>query len=158
MTHSFAMRSAAALATVSALFVGAPARADNPAASLFICDVSAARGGCANGASSPEGFVTFTYGNVTDSFINGLPATSPTQAATAGDDLPDLGLAKIGFSFFWLGQGTNTKPQTIFFLDPAGNVSDVLNYVYGVEGLDFMNLFGYVISAENSRHRRAAGE
>jgi hypothetical protein len=106
-----------------------------------------------NGTSSPEGFVTFDFSGFTDSFVGGVPVSSPVQALETGTDLPDLGLAKIGFSFFWLAgsAGTDTSPQTIFFTQPDGRVSDVLNYVYSVAGgagSDFLNLFGYVISAE----------
>ena len=150
MIRSLVLRSAAAIVAVAALFLAPSARAQNPAASLFICDVPAAQGGCANGGGSPEGSVTFTFSGMTgsDAFINGAPATSPTQASEAGNDLPDLGLAKIGFSFSWLAQGSTTSPQTIFFYGPGGKVSDVLNYVYSREGLDLMNLFGYVVSAQ----------
>ena len=160
MIRSLVLRSAAAVAAVAALFLAPSAHAQNPAASLFICDVPASQGGCSNGVSSPEGSVTFSFSGMTDSdaFINGAPATSPTQASEAGTDLPDLGLAKIAFSFSWLAQGSTTSPQTIFFYGPGGKISDVLNYVYSREGLDLMNLFGYVVSAQDSRHRRAAGE
>lgn len=41
-----------------------PTLAANPPASLFICDVPATSGGCANGASSPEGFVRFDFSAV----------------------------------------------------------------------------------------------
>ena len=109
--------------------------------------VTASDGGCANGGASPAGVVTFTFGNFTDSFINGLPATSPTEAPEAGSDLPDLGLAKIAFSFSWLGMGSDTTPQTIFFDAPGGGVSAVLNFVYSREGLDLTNVFGYVIAS-----------
>ena len=138
-----------AAALVCAALLGlSPAVAQNPPASLFICAVTATDGGCANGGSSPAGVVTFTYSNFTDMFVNGLPATSPTEASEAGTDLPDLGLAKIGFSFSWLGMGTDTAPQTIFLDAPGGGVSAVLNFPYSREGLDFTNVFGYVIASE----------
>ncbi len=150
MTPLFAMRSAAAVAAVLALLVGPPARADGAAGSLFICDVPASQGGCANGGGSPEGSVTFTFSGITDgdSFVNGSPASSPTQASEASNGFPNLGLPNISFSFSWLAQGTTTSPQTIFFYGPGGNVSDVLNYAYSQEGLDLLNVFGYVISAQ----------
>jgi len=147
MVHSFAMRLVAGVAAVIALFIAPSARALNPAASLFICDVPASQGGCANGGSSPEGFV-FTFSGMTDSFVGGLPVTSPAQAAEAGTDLPDLGLAKIVFSFSWLAMGSNTPEQTIFFTTAGGKISDVLDYAYGREGLDLTNVAGYVISAQ----------
>jgi hypothetical protein len=108
---------------------------------------------CVNGTSSPESFVTFDFSGFTDSFVGGVPVSSPVRAPETGPDLPDLGLAKIGFSFFWLAgsSGTDTSPQTIFFPRPDGRVSDVLNYVYSVvggAGSDFLNLLCYVISAE----------
>jgi hypothetical protein len=130
------------------LFGLSPTLAQNPPASLFICAVTASDGGCANGGSSPAGVVTFTFSNFTDSFVNGLPATSPTEAPEAGSDLPDLGLAKIAFSFSWLAMGSDTTPQTIFFDAPGGGVSAVLNFVYSREGLDLTNVFGYVIASE----------
>lgn len=150
MIHSFAMRSAAAVAAAAVMFVAPPAHADSVAGSLFICDVSASQGGCANGGSSPEGSVTFTFSGITDgdSFVNGSPAASPTQASESGIDLPDLGLAKITFSFSWLAQGTTTSPQTIFFYGPGGNVSDVLNYAYSQEARGLLNVVGYVVSAQ----------
>jgi hypothetical protein len=149
MIRSVSLRAFAGLPLVlAALWAASSARAQNPPASLFICDVPASNGGCENGASSPEGFVTFDFSGFTDAFIGGLPATSPTVASESGTDLPDLGLAKIGFSFFWLAMGTNTTPQTIFFETPDGHVADVLNYSYSRTGLDQTNLFGYVISSE----------
>jgi hypothetical protein len=132
----------------AALLGLSPAIAQNSSASLFICAVTAEDGGCANGVGSPSGFVTFTFGNFTDMFVNGLPAVSPTDASESGSDLPDLGLAKISFSFSWLGMGSNTTPQTIFFETPGGGVSAVLNFVYSREGLDLTNVFGYVIASE----------
>jgi hypothetical protein len=149
MIRSFSLRTFAGLPFVLAAFCAAqPALAQNPPATLFICDVPAPDGGCVNGASSPEGFVTFDFSGFTDAFIAGLPATSPTVASETGTDLPDLGLAKIGFSFFWLAMGTNTASETIFFETPDGHVSDVLNFSYSRTGLDQTNLFGYVISSE----------
>ena len=150
MIRFLVLRSAAAVAAVAALFLAPSAHAQNPAASLFICDVPASQGGCSNGVSSPEGSVTFSFSGMTDSdaFINGAPATSPNSSFRSGIDLPDLGLAKIAFSFSWLAQGSTTSPQTIFFYGPGGKISDVLNYVYSREGLDLMNLFGYVVSAQ----------
>jgi hypothetical protein len=138
----------AATVAGATLFGLSPTLAQNPPASLFICAVTASDGGCANGGGSPAGVVTFTFSNFTDSFINGLPATSPTEAPEAGSDLPDLGLAKIVFSFSWLGMGSDTTPQTIFFEAPGGGVSAVLNFVYSREGLDLTNVFGYVIASE----------
>jgi hypothetical protein len=150
MFHSLNWRSLALLLFPQILLC---APSPTLAASLFICDVPATAGGCVNGTSSPEGFVTFDFSGFTDSFVGGVPVSSPVQALETGTDLPDLGLAKIGFSFFWLAgsAGTDTSPQTIFFTQPDGRVSDVLNYVYSVAGgagSDFLNLFGYVISAE----------
>jgi hypothetical protein len=139
--------SAAAIAG-AALFGLSPALAQNPPASLFICTVAASDGGCANGGSSPAGLVTFTFSNFVDSFVNGLPATSPTEVSETGSDLPDLGLAKIPFSFSWLAMGSDTTPQTIFFDAPGGGVSAVLNFTYSREGLDLTNVSGYVIASE----------
>jgi hypothetical protein len=81
MLRSIAMFSRAAAIAGATLFGLSPALAQNPPGSLFICGVSAADGGCANGGSRPPGFLTFTFSGITDgdSFINGLPATSPTQ-------------------------------------------------------------------------------
>ena len=78
--------------------------------------------------------------------------SSPVQAPETGPISPIWGLAKIGFSFFWLASssGTDTS-QTIFFTRPDGGVSDVLDFIYSVAGgagSDFLNLLGYVISAE----------
>jgi hypothetical protein len=83
-----------------------------------------------------------------DSIINGLPVTSPIQAIETGSNLPDLGLAKIMFSFSWLAMGSTTTPQTIFFDAPGGGVSAVLNFLYSREGLDETNVSGYVIASE----------
>jgi len=111
-------------------------------ANLFICNVPATAGGCANGASAPTGFMTFDFSGFLpgNTFIGGLPAGSPATAPTTGP---------IDFSFFWqtTSPGTNTPVQTIFFTEPDGLVADVLNYVSSVSGgagSDFMNLFGYV--------------
>jgi hypothetical protein len=150
MLRSIAIYSSAAAIAGATLFGLSPALAQNPPASLFICGVSAADGGCADGGSSPPGFLTFTFSGIADgdSFINGLPATSPTQAAEAGSDLPDLGLAQISFSFSWLAMGSTTTAQTIFFDAPGGGVSAVLNFLYSREGLDETNVSGYVIASE----------
>jgi hypothetical protein len=150
MFHSLNWRSLALLLFPQILLC---APSPTLAASLFICDVPETSGGCVNGTISPEGFVTFDFSGFTDSFVGGAPVSSPVQALETGTDLPDLGLAKIGFSFFWLAgsAGTDTSPQTIFFTQSDGRVSDVLNYTYSVAGgagSDFLNLFGYVISAE----------
>jgi hypothetical protein len=149
MFHPLTWRSLALLFLWHLLCASSP----TSAATLYICDVPAPAGGCANGTSSPEGFVTFDFSGFTDSFVGGVPASSPIQAPKTGTDLPDLGLAKIGFSFFWLAgsAGMDTSPQTIFFTQPDGRVTDVLNYVYSVAGgagQNFLNLFGYVVSAE----------
>jgi hypothetical protein len=147
MLRSIKTYLSAAAVVGAAVFGLSPAFAQNPPASLFICAVTAADGGCSNGGGSPAGVVTFTYSNFTDSFVNGLPAVSPTEASEAGSDLPDLGLAKIVFSFSWLGMGLDTAPQTIFFDAPGGGVSAVLNFAYSREGLDLTNVFGYVIAS-----------
>lgn len=112
-------------------------------ASLFICKVTPADGGCVNGTSTPPGFVTFDFSGFLpdDSFVGGLPATSPAQAAASG---------KIDFSFSWhtLSPGVDTPEQTIFFTSD-GLVDDVLDYassVFGGAGRDFMIISGYVLS------------
>lgn len=111
-------------------------------ASLSICSVTAANGGCVNGTSAPPGFVTFDFSGFLpgDSFVGGLPATSPAQAAASG---------KINFSFSWhtLSPGVDTPEQTIFFTS-GGLVDDVLDYassVFGGAGRDFMIISGYVL-------------
>jgi PEP-CTERM motif len=145
---SRSLAAALAFTTTAALF-GTPSFAQS-ANSLFICDVPASAGGCVDGSSSPAGSATFTFSGITDgdSFIGGLPANSPTTVSESGTDLPDLGLAQIFFSFSWLAMGTTTTPQTIFFTQPDGDVSAVLNFAYSREGLDLTNVFGYLISAE----------
>jgi hypothetical protein len=112
-------------------------------ASLFICNVTAADGGCVNGTSTPAGFVTFDFSGFLggDSFVGGSPATSPAQAAASG---------KIDFSFSWhtLSPGVDTPEQTVFFVTPGGLVADVLDYassVFGGAGRDFMIISGYVL-------------
>jgi hypothetical protein len=113
-------------------------------ASLFICNVTAADGGCANGTSTTPGFVTFDFTGflADDSFVGGLPATtSPAQAPTSGE---------IDFSFSWhtLSPGVDTPEQTIFFVTSGGLVADVLDYassVSGGAGRDFMVISGYVL-------------
>ncbi len=134
------------LFTFASVLLGcsSPALAQPATASLSICSVSAAEGGCANGTSSPPGFVTFDFSGFLpgNTFIGGLPATSPAQAAATGP---------VDFSLFWQTQtpGVDTPEQTIFFLTSNGLVADVLNYVSSVEGgagRDFMNIFGYVQS------------
>ena len=148
MLRSIKTYVSAAAMVGAAVFGLSSAQAQNPPASLFICAVTAADGGCANGGSSPAGIVTFSFGNFVDSFVNGLPATSPTEASEAGSDLPDLGLAKIAFSFSWLAMGSDTTSQTIFFDASGGGVSAVLNFAYSREGLDLTNVSGYVIASE----------
>ena len=112
-------------------------------ASLFICNVTTADGGCVNGTSTPAGFVTFDFSGFLagDSFVGGLPATSPAQAAASG---------KIDFSFSWhtLSPGVDTPEKTIFFVTSGGLVADVLDYassVFGGAGRDFMNISGYLL-------------
>ena len=113
-------------------------------ASLFICNVTAADGGCANGTSTTPGFVTFDFSGflADDSFVGGLPATtSPAQAPASGE---------IDFSFSWhtLSPGVDTPEQTIFFVTSGGLVADVLDYassVFGGAGRDFMVISGYVL-------------
>ena len=113
-------------------------------ASLFICNVTAADGGCANGTSTTPGFVTFDFTGflADDSFVGGLPATtSPAQAPASGE---------IDFSFSWhtLSPGVDTPEQTIFFVTSGGLVADVLDYassVSGGAGRDFMVISGYVL-------------
>jgi hypothetical protein len=121
-----------------------PALAQTATASLSICSVSAAEGGCANGTSSPPGFVTFDFSGFLpgDTFIGGLPATSPAQAPASGE---------IEFSLNWHTRtpGVDTPEQTIFFTEPNGLVADVLNYtssVTGGAGRDFMDIVGYVLA------------
>jgi len=135
-----------ALSASGACLVGGSSQgfAQSAGASLFICDVPATAGGCVNGTSSRKGFVTFDFSGFLpgDSFVGGLPATSPAQAAETG---------KIDFSFSWQtsSPGTNTPEKTIFFTEPNGLVADVLDYtssVFGGAGRDFMNISGYVIS------------
>jgi hypothetical protein len=91
----------------------------------------------------PPGFVTFDFSGFLagDSFVGGLPATSPAQAAASGE---------IDFSFSWhtLSPGVDTPEQRIFFLASGGLVDDVLDYassVSGGAGRDFMVISGYVL-------------
>jgi hypothetical protein len=111
------------------------------AASLFIYNVPATEGGCVNGTSSPPGDVTFDFSGFYDSFVGGVPATSPVLAPQG---------TETQFSLFWhtTSPGVNTPEETIYFTEPGGLIADVLNYVSSVTGgagSDFMNIFGYVL-------------
>ena len=135
------MRPIIPMAFVSILAAPSPTWAHS--ASLFICNVTATDGGCANGTSTTPGLVTFDFSGFlpSDSFVGGLPATSPAQAAASG---------KIDFSFSWHTQspGVDTPEQTIFFVTSGGLVADVLDYassVFGGAGRDFMIISGYVL-------------
>ena len=135
------MRPIAPMAFASILAALSPTLADS--ASLFICNVTAADSGCVNGTSTPAGFVTFDFSGFLagDSFVGGLPATSPAQAAASGE---------IEFSLSWHthSPGVDTPEQTIFFVRSGGLVADVLDYassVSGGAGRDFMVISGYVL-------------
>ena len=92
---------------------------------------------------TPAGFVTFDFSGFLagGSFVGGLPATSPAQAAASGT---------IDFPFSWhtLSPGVDTPERTIFFVTTGGLVADVLDYassVFGGAGRDFINISGYVL-------------
>jgi hypothetical protein len=140
MSYTSMMRPIVPVAFASMFAALSPTLAHS--ASLFICNVTAADGGCVNGTSTTAGSVTFDFSGFLagDSFVGGLPATSPAQAAASG---------KIDFSFSWhtLSPGVDTPEQTIFFTS-GRLVDDVLDYassVSGGAGRDFMNISGYVL-------------
>jgi hypothetical protein len=141
MSCTSMMRPIVPMAFASILAALSPTLAHS--ASLFICNVTAADGGCANGTSTTPGFVTFDFSGflADDSFVGGVPApTSPAQAPASG---------QIEFSFSWhtLSPGVDTPEQTIFFTS-GGLVADVLDYassVFGGAGRDFMVMSGYVL-------------
>jgi hypothetical protein len=121
------------------------------AVSLFICDNPASEGGCANGSSSPDPFIKFTFRGFDQYFnINGNPATSPTKTTEKGTFVG--GTKQVYFSGSWTDNGATTPvtEQTIFFRESGGGISDVLDYQYSTDGTHGV-LFGYVISDNDKR-------
>jgi len=113
------------MATSVAFAAAQPAQA----ASLVIC--------AATSCGSPSGETTFSLNDFEHGFIvndsrvqMGLNSPASTTVPQAGSFVD--GAAKNTFNGSWIDLGRTTpENETVFFTDPSGGISDVLNFQYG---------------------------
>jgi hypothetical protein len=117
--------------TIGLMAVGVSVAAAQPAqaASLVIC--------ASTTCGSPSGETTFSLNDFENGFtVNGSPvqmglhSPASTTVPQAGSFVD--GAAKNTFAGSWIDLGaTMIETETVFFTDPSGGISDVLNFSYG---------------------------
>jgi hypothetical protein len=131
--------------TIGLMALGVAVAAAQPAqaASLVIC--------ASTSCGSPSGSTTFSLNDFESGFtVNGIPAQIGLQMP-AGATVPQAGsfvdgAAKNTFAGSWFDVGATTpEAETIFFTDPSGGISDVLNFNYGT-GPGGGGVAGFVIT------------
>ena len=120
-----------AFVTIGLMATGVAFAATQPAqaASLVIC--------AATSCGSPSGETTFSLNDFEHGFIvndsrvqMGLNSPASTTVPQAGSFVD--GAAKNTFNGSWIDLGRTTpENETVFFTDPSGGISDVLNFQYG---------------------------